>query len=80
VATVAVGRGKKVPGSELEETNPSLRPVGTSHVILPPDICRQIIKTAKISNVGSQCEHYSEFQVWNIIEWSSIFRQSGSTP
>lgn len=45
VATVEVGLGRCT--SEANETSPSLRPVGTFHVIVPPEVCSSILDIAQ---------------------------------
>ncbi len=42
VATVSVGRGMAAAAAAALETRPSLRPVGTSHETLPPEVCSNI--------------------------------------
>jgi hypothetical protein len=42
VTTLELGPGKKVDRSEADNTSPSLQPVGTFHVILPPGACSKL--------------------------------------
>jgi hypothetical protein len=47
VTTLELGPGKKVDRSEADNTSPSLQPVGTFHVILPPGACSKLGNTTQ---------------------------------
>ncbi len=47
VTTLELGPGKKVDRSEADNTSPSLQPVGTFHVILPPGACSKLDNTTQ---------------------------------
>jgi len=49
VTTLELGPGKKVDRSEADNTSPSLQPVGTFNVILPPGACSKLGNTTHLN-------------------------------